>query len=83
MRLVFVTPRFGAGDASPPELLAAELAGRAPGGWRTTVVTTTAAGASEEAFREGEVQDQKVRVVRFPGEGSSKRDRTARPAPAS
>lgn len=71
MRLVFVTPRFGAGDATPPELLAAELAGRAPGGWRTTVLTTTAAGDSEEMFREGEVQDQGVRVVRFPVEGSS------------
>ena len=66
MRLVFVTPRFGAADATRPELLAAELAGRAPGGWRTTVVTTTAAGDSEESFREGEFQDQGVRVVRFP-----------------
>ena len=73
MRLVFVTPRFGAGDATPPELLAAELAGRAPGGWRTTVVTTTAAGDSEETFREGEFQDQGVRVVRFPVQGSSGR----------
>ncbi|MDE2711388.1 MAG: hypothetical protein OXI65_06460 [Acidobacteriota bacterium] len=71
MRLVFVTPRFGAGDATRPELLAAELAGRSPGGWRTTVVTTTAAGASEEAFREGEFQDQGVRVVRFPAGDSS------------
>lgn len=71
MRLVFVTPRFGAGDATAPELLAAELAGRAPGGWRTTVVTTTASGDSEETFREGEFQDQGVRVVRFPVEGSS------------
>ena len=71
MRLVFVTPRFGAGDATPPELLAAELAARAPGGWRTTVVTTTAAGESEEAFREGEFQDQGVRVVRFPAGSSS------------
>ena len=70
MRLVFVTPRFGAGDATPPERLAAELAGRAPGGWRTTVVTTTAAGDSEETFREGEFQDQGVRVVRFPVQGS-------------
>ncbi len=66
MRLVFVTPRFGAGDATRPELLAAELARRAPGGWRTTVATTTAAGESEETFREGEFQDQGVRVVRFP-----------------
>ena len=71
MRLVFVTPRFGAGDATRPELLAAELAGRASGGWRTTVVTTTAAGESEEAFREGEFQDQGVRVVRFPAGDSS------------
>ena len=71
MRLVFVTPRFGAGDATRPELLAAELAGRAPGGWRTTVVTTTAAGASEEAFREGEFQDEGVRVVRFPAGDAS------------
>ncbi len=74
MRLVFVTPRFGAGDATPPERLAAELAGRAPGGWRTTVVTTTAAGDSEETFREGEFQDQGVRVVRFPVQGSSETD---------
>ncbi len=66
MRLVFVTPRFRAGDATPPELLAAELASRAPGGWRTTVVTTTAAGDSEEAFRDGDTQDKGVRVVRFP-----------------
>lgn len=71
MRLVFVTPRFRAGDPTRPELLAAELAGRAPGGWRTTVVTTTAGGASEEAFREGEFQDQGVRVVRFPAGDSS------------
>ena len=71
MRLILVTPRFGAGDATPPELLAAELAGRAPGGWRTTVITTTAAGATEEAFREGEIQDRGVRVVRFPVAGSS------------
>ena len=71
MRLVFVTPRFRAGDPTRPELLAAELAGRAPGGWRATVVTTTAAGASEEAFREGEFQDQGVRVVRFPAGDSS------------
>lgn len=71
MRLVFVTPRFGAGDATRPELLAAELAGRAPGGWRTTVVTTTAAGESEATFREGEFQDQGVRVVRFPAGDSS------------
>ncbi|MDE2882777.1 MAG: hypothetical protein OXP70_13030 [Acidobacteriota bacterium] len=71
MRLVFVTPRFGAGDATRPELLAAELARRAPGGWRTTVVTTTAAGESEETFREGEFQDQGVRVVRFPAGDSS------------
>ncbi len=71
MRLVFVTPRFGAADATRPELLAAELAGRAPGGWRTAVVTTTAAGDSEETFREGEFQDQGVRVVRFPLEDSS------------
>ena len=71
MRLVFVTPRFRASDATSPELLAAELASRAPGGWRTTVVTTTAAGASEDAFREGEIQDQGVRVVRFPVEGPS------------
>ena len=71
MRLVFVTPRFGAGDATRPELLAAELARRAPGGWRTTVVTTTAAGTSEETFREGEFQDQGIRVVRFPAGDSS------------
>ena len=71
MRLVFVTPRFGAGDATRPELLAAELAGRAPGGWRATVVTTTAAGESDKAFREGEFQDQGVRVVRFPARDSS------------
>ena len=71
MRLVFVTPRFGAGDATRPELLAAELAGRAPGGWRTTVVTTTAAGESEEEFHEGEFQDQGVRVVRFPAGDAS------------
>ncbi len=71
MQLVFVTPRFGAGDATRPELLAAELARRAPGGWRTTVVTTTAAGESEETFREGEFQDQGVRVVRFPAGDSS------------
>lgn len=68
MRLVFVTPRFGAVDATAPELLAAELAGRAPGGWRTTVVTTTAAGESEETFRAGDVQDEGVRIVRFPAE---------------
>ncbi len=68
MRLVFVTPRFGAGDATAPELLAAELAGRSPGGWRTTVVTTTAAGASDNAFRTGDIQDEGVRVVRFPAE---------------
>ncbi len=66
MRLVFVTPRFRAGDATSPERLAAELAGRAPDSWRTTVVTTTAAGPSEEAFRDGEIQDKGVRVVRFP-----------------
>ena len=71
MRLVFVTPRFGAREATRPELLAAELAGRAPGGWRTTVVTTTAAGESEETFREGEFQDRGVRVVRFPAGDSS------------
>ena len=71
MRLIFVTPRFGAADATPPERLAAELAGRAPGGWRTTVVTTTAAGESAETFREGEIQDKGVRVVRFPAGGSS------------
>lgn len=68
MRLVFVTPRFRAGDATAPELLAAELAGRSPGGWRTTVVTTTAAGASEDPFRAGDIQDDGVRVVRFPAE---------------
>ncbi len=79
VRLVFVTPRFGAGDATRPELLAAELAGRAPGGWRTTVVTTTAAGTSEETFREGEFQDQGVRVVRFPA-GDTPGAETQRPA---
>ena len=68
MRLVFVTPRFGAGDATAPELLAAELASRSPGGWRTTVVTTTAAGASDNAFRTGDIQDEGVRVMRFPAE---------------
>lgn len=70
MRLVFVTPRFGARDATAPELLAAALAGRAPGSWRTTVVTTTAAGESEDAFRPGDVQDEGVRVVRFPVDGT-------------
>lgn len=74
MRLVFITPRFGAECATPPELLAGELAARAPGGWRTTVVTTTVAGGSEKAFREGEVQDKGVRVVRFPAEASSGSD---------
>ncbi len=68
MRLVFVTPRFRAADATSPELLAAELADRAPGGWRTTVLTTTAAGDSQEAFRDGETQEKGVRVVRFPAE---------------
>ena len=68
VRLVFVTPRFRAGDATLPELLAAELADRAPGGWRTTVLTTTAAGNSREPFRDGEIQEKGVRVVRFPAE---------------
>ena len=68
MRLVFVTPRFRAGDATLPESLAAELADRAPGGWRTTVLTTTAAGNSREPFRDGEIQEKGVRVVRFPAE---------------
>ena len=68
VRLVFVTPRFRAGDATLPELLAAELADRAPGGWRTTVLTTTAAGDSREPFRDGEIQEKGVRVVRFPAE---------------
>ena len=68
MRLVFVTPRLGAADATAPELLAAELVRRAPGGWRTTVVTTTASGAEGDAFRAGDVQDEGVRVVRFPAE---------------
>ena len=68
MRLIFVSPRFRAEDATPPELLAAELVDRAPGGWRTTVLTTTAAGDSREAFRGGEIQEKGARVVRFPAE---------------
>ena len=68
MRLIFVTPRLQAGDATPAELLAAELAGRAPDGWRTTVLTTTEAGGSEKPFRDGETQEERARLVRFPPE---------------
>ena len=71
MRLIFVTPRFRARDATPPERLAEELAKRAPGGWRTTVLTTTAAGHAQEAFHEGQFQKDGVRVVRFPAETPS------------
>lgn len=68
MRLIFVTPRFQAGDATPPELLAAELVRRGPEGWRTTVLTTTEAGGSQEPFRDGEIQEEGARVVRFPAQ---------------
>lgn len=82
MRLIFVTPRFQAGDATPSELLAVELARRAPDGWRTTVLTTTEAGGAEAAFRDGEVQEEGARVVRFPAEASAPpgSDRAADPA---
>ena len=72
MRLIFVTPRFRAADPAAPELLAAELAARAPGSWKTTVLTTTEGdpevGGSGKPFRDGEHQEDGVRVARFPVE---------------
>ena len=80
MRLAFVTPRFGAADATPAELLAAELARRAPGHWRTTVLTTTARGSAGEPFPEGQFQEERARIHRFAAEGPPSAEDAASPA---
>lgn len=77
MRLAFVVGRYGAGEPTPPELLARELAARAPGRWNATILTTTA-GSGPDSFPAGPAQDDRTTIRRFPAEPDPERPGTFR-----